>query len=583
MRRDDNQLDDFFGLKTKDAEPAQGHGIKESIVKNVSFWKKLRLVPKALSKRERYAVGALLLVLIGSLIAIPISAYFHFTQAAPDFGGRFSEGVVGEPRHINPLLSQTSDTDRDILNLVYSGLFKYNSEGKIVPDLAQSYEISSDGLNYTVYLKEGVKWHDGRDLTADDVIFTVQIAQSADYGSPLRIYWQGVTTEKVNDHAVIFKLSAQYAQFLNNLTLKIMPRHIWQDIRPINFALSEYNVKPVGSGPYKFDRLLKDQDGRIQTYQLIANENYHDGRPYIDEIEFKFYATEDEAINAYNRGDVDGIGFVPSDKIQDIKFKQRLNLRELELPRYFAVFFNQSKSTALSDKNVRLALNYATDKNALVDEVLDGRGIAVNSPMMGGGVLDIPDNVKKYDYDLNLAKETLGDKQVSVKITTSSWPELTKVADVLKKQWEALGVNVTIEVLPTAELQQAIKERNYEALLFGAVLTMDPDPFSLWHSSQKRDPGLNLALYDNQAADALLEQARQTLNPLERAQKYTEFQNLVVEDVPAVFLYNPLYIHGQTKKIKGAEGKDISLPSDRFADIEKWYIETKRVFKSNEE
>lgn len=601
--RDDNQLDDFFGLKNKD-ENGSNIGIRETIVKKIQNKLKIQLIPKALSRKERYVVAVLALVIMGSIIAIPITTYFHFTKEAPDYGDRFTEGMVSEPRHINPLLSQANDTDRDMVSLIYSGLLKYNSEGKITPDLAQSYEISSDGLNYTVYLKENAYWQDGNKVTADDVIFTVQTAQNSDYGSQQRLNWTGVQIERVNDFAVMFKLQNQYAQFLNNLTVRILPKHIWQDIKPINFALSEFNLKPVGSGPYKFDRLKRDKDGRILSYQLSANKEFYGGRPFINEIELKFYSSEDKMIDAYNKNEIEGLSFVSPNNLKKVKFKQRLNLRELRLPRYFAIFFNQNKSAALSDKNVRLALSHATDKETLIERVLEGRGIIVDSPMMGG-VLDISNSVKKYEYDRGLAKtilETTGwlvspkpagdgespndkgilsknDQKLNIKITTFAWPELTEVAKIIEEQWEALGADITVEVLPTPELQQAIRERNYEALLFGAVLNIDPDPFSLWHSSQKREPGLNLALYENKGADTILEEARQTLNPLERAQKYDDFQKIVIEDIPAIFLYNSLYIHGQAKKIKGSNGNLISLPSDRFIDIEKWYIDTKRTWK----
>lgn len=587
----DNQLDDFFGLKTKEEDKRSG--IRETIAKKIQNKIKIRLIPQVLSRKERYVVAAFVLVILGAVIAIPFTTYIHFTKAAPDYGNKFTEGTVNEPRHVNPLLSQANDTDRDLVTLIYSGLLEYNGDGKIVPDLAQSYEISSDGLNYTVYLKEDAYWHDGKRVTADDVIFTIQIAQNSDYGSPQRINWQGVQLEKVNNFAVMFKLQARYAQFLNNLTARILPKHIWQDVKPINFALSEFNLKPVGSGPYKFDRLKKNKDGRIQSYRLSANKNFYAGRPFIEGIEIKFYSSEDEMIEAYNKSEIESLSFISPDNIKKVKFKQRLTLRELKLPRYFAVFFNQNKSAALSDKNVRLAISHATDREALLTKVLEGRGVTIDSPMIGG-ILDISTNVKTYNYDLESAKkimETAGwekdengifskkDQRLNLKLTTSTWPELAEVAKILEEQWKALGIDISVEVLPTPELQQAIKDRNYEALLFGTVLNIDPDPFSLWHSSQKKDPGLNLSLYDNKAADVLLEEARKTLNPLERAKKYDDFQKLVVEDIPALFLYNPLYIHGQAKKIKGSNGKLISLPSDRFINIEGWYIETKRVWK----
>lgn len=591
MNQNNNQLDDFFGIKTENEK--RKSNIREILAEKVKNKLKIRLIPQILSKKERYVVLALALVTLGSIISLPFTLYYHFTKEAPDYGGSFTEGIIGEPSHINSLLSQANDTDRDLVALIFSGLLKYNGDGKVVPDLAQSYEISSDGLNYTVYLKENAYWHDGQRVSADDIIFTVQTAQNSDYGSPQRINWQGVEVEKVNDFAVMFKLQARYAQFLNNLTAKILPKHIWQEIKPINFALSEFNLKPIGSGPYKFESLKKSKEGKMQSYRLSANKKFYAGRPFIKDIEVRFYDSEEEVINSYNKNEIDSLSFVSPANIKKIKFKQRLNLRELKLPRYFAVFFNQNKSLALSDKNVRLALNHATDKDKLLNQVLDGRGVVVNSPM-AEGVLDIPENIKKYDYNLDSARkfiETAGwkkdekgiyskkDQKLSFKITTSSWPELAEVAKMLKEQWEPLGVEISVEALPTQELQQTIKERNYEMLLFGAILNMDPDPFSLWHSSQKRDPGLNLTLYDNKTVDTLLEEARKTLNPLERAAKYDEFQKLVTEDVPAIFLYNPLYTHGQAKKIKGADGKLISLPSERFVNVEQWYIETKRVWK----
>ena len=612
MFKDDSQLDDFFGLKSDDKEKPSAsrrrEGIKETVLKNIGT-AKIRLLPKVLSQKERYLIIIFLLIFAGSLISLPFTVFYHYTKAVPDYGGSFSEGMVGEPHYINPLLSQNNDVDRDLVSLVYSGLMKYNREGKLVPDLAKSYEISGDGLNYTIYLKENAKWHDGAPITADDVVFTIQTAQNPDYGSLQRINWQGVDVEIADKHTVILKLKNKYAQFLNNLTLNILPQHVWQDVKPVNFALSDFNLKPIGSGPYKFKKLKKDDTGKITSFELDSNRNFYDGRPYVDRIELKFYNSEDEMIDEFNKNSIESMAFVSANNLKKVKFKKRLNIEELKLPRYFGVFFNQNEAPILSDKNIRLALNYGTDKKEIINKILDGKGLEVNSPMIGE-VLDIAGDVKKYDYNPDKAKELLAgagwvppaggpdDKGVltktvkaksskdkpaterlAIRLTTSTWPELNNVANILKEQWAKIGIELIIEALPTQDLQQAIKERSYQMLLFGEILNIDPDPFSLWHSSQKRDPGLNLALYDNKSVDGLLEKSRQTLNPLERIQQYQDFQKLVVEDVPAVFLYNPLYIYAQTNNIKGFNGKIISMPSDRFSNAEKWYINTKRSWK----
>ena len=593
MLKNDAQLDDFFNLKTGRRNGSEKESFQRAVFEKFNF-NKLRFLPPLLSKKERYLLLSLVLLIFGSIIAFPFTFYYHYTTAAPADGGVFSEGLVGKPRYVNPLLSQTNDVDRDLVKLIFSGLLKYNESGKLVPDLVKSYEVSSDGLNYSVYLKEDAKWHDGAPLTASDVIFTVQTIQNADYGSPQRINWQGVETEKINEYAIMFKLKNKYAQFLNNLTVNILPGHIWQDIKPINFNLSEFNLKPVGSGPYKFKKLKKDKLGQVSSYELEANKNFYDGRPNIDSMELKFYDSEDELIEAYNKNEVSGVSSVSPQNLAKIKFKKRLNLMNLKMPRYFAVFFNQNQSSILSDKNVRLAINYGVSKENIISQVLSGNGAVVDSPMIGE-VIDMPNGVKRYEYNPERALKLLAEAgwgnpdekgilakkeaRLNLKLTTSPWPELTATANILKEQLLKIGINLDIEVLPTPALQQAIKDRNYQMLLFGEILTPDSDPFSLWHSSQKKDPGLNLALYDNKTADTILEEARQTLNPLERMKKYDDFQKIVIDDMPAVFLYNPFYVYGQSRRIKGYETKIISTPADRFSGITDWYVETERIWK----
>lgn len=594
----DRQLDDFFGTPSpeesdKKLNDRHHSSLRESLEKkNSNIRSKLKLLPKVLSTKERYFILVMLLFIVGSIIAIPFTTYYHFTKPIPTTGGTMTEGIVGEPRHINPLLSQ-SDADRDMIKLIYSGLLKYNNEGKLVPDLAKSYELSPDELNYTVYLKDNIKWHDGTNLTVNDIIFTVQTGQNPDYGSLQRINWQGVEVEKINDQTLVFKLKNKYAQFLSNLTLPIIPQHLWENVRPINFALSELNLKPIGSGPYQFKKLQKDSTGRIKLYELTSNESFYDGQPLINKINIKFYESEDGLIEAHNKNEVNNLSLLSPQNLKNIKFKQRLNVEKIGMPRYFGLFFNQNQSKILSDKNVRLALAHATNKEVFIEKILSGNGTLVHSPVVW--VSDRSQDTKIYEYNKDLAKEIIQkngwdktdengilvkkEDKLSLKITTSTWSELVEVANLIKEQWREVGIDVQIETLPTPDLQQVIKERNYQILLFGEILNLDPDPFSLWHSSQKRDPGLNLALYDNKSADTLLEDARKTLNPDERMKKYDDFQRLVTEDIPVIFLYSPYYLYGLAKNIEGFDTRTIATPSERFLNVQNWYIKTKRVWR----
>ncbi|MEK7125140.1 MAG: ABC transporter substrate-binding protein [Patescibacteria group bacterium] len=595
MKLDDErkhqQLDDFFGTPKTQSANSNGGTLGDTLIHDVTPLKKLRLLPKILSRRERYVVIALLTVMAVALLAVPVTSYYHFTLSQPAYGGTFSEAVLGEPRLVNPLLAFNNDADRDLTALIYSGLLRYDEKGKLVPDLAKSYEVSGDGLAYTVYLKENAKWHDNVPVTADDVLFTIATAQNPEYASPQRVSWQGVEISRVNDHAVMFKLKNKYAQFLNALTIGIIPKHLWQDVTPSSFTLSELNIKPIGSGPYRFDKFIKDRLGRIVSYELKAYQGYYDGPPYIERIVFRFYDSETAMIAAYNANEVQGLSFVSAQNLDAVRFQSRIALKSIALPRYFALFFNQNQSKIVSDKNVRVAMSYATDKQMLVDTILNGKGVAAHSPMVAGG-LDITTPTTLYVYDKEQAQQTLatagwanpdkdgiltkGKDRLALTLTTSTWPELVQVAQLLKDTYRTVGIDITVRSLPIAQLQQAIKERDYQMLLFGEIISIDPDPFSLWHSSQKREPGLNLALYDNPTADALLEAARQTLNPLERAKKYEDFQNTVIQDAPAVFLYSPSYLYPQPRHIKGMDTTIIATPANRFDTVTKWYIETQR-------
>ena len=571
-----------------------GRKIKNFLKKFLPDEKKLKYLPKLLSKKERLVVMGLSSVIIFSILAIPIGYYFSITEARPDFGGSFTEGLIGEPRFINPLLLQT-DTDRDLSQLIYSGLLKNDGKGNFIPDLAENFTVSEDGLTYRFNLRKNVQWHTGKIFSADDVIFTVKTAQNQECSSPQRITWQGVETVKINDWAIEFKLKNPYAQFVNNLTLGIMPSHLWQEIKPANFVLSELNLKPVGTGPYKFFKLRKDGNGRITSYELVANESYYLGKPYIESIKFKFYSTEEDLIQSFNLSGIDSLNGISSTNVKELRFPGKVRLQRLKIPRYFAVFLNQNQSDALSDKNVRLALAHSVNKDRIIESI-SGGGFKVDSPILPEIFADFDGNIKRYDYNPEFAKQILdnsqwqdkdgdgirekGDKKLEIQFVAPQRKELTTIGERLKNDWQSIGIKIEMTSIPVVELQQDyIQPRTYQMLLFGEVLNVEPDPFSFWHSSQKKDPGLNLALYDNQGADKLLEEARQSLNKRVRVNRYNDFQNLVIEDLPSIFLYSPLYLYPQTKKIKGFEDELLGLPSERFINVNKWHIKTQRVRK----
>lgn len=560
---------------------------------------------KILDKKEFYLFLLFFSSLIISSSLLIYQWYFNKTEIRPIAYGKYTEALVETPRYLNPVLSGASDTDRDISYLIYSSLMKYDNNGQLISDLIDKYDILDDGKTYRIEIKRNIKWHDSKPLTTDDILFTIDVIQNADYKSPLRINWLGVETEKIDDFIFQIKLKNPYSPFLHNLTFGILPKHIWKDISAANFPLDTHNLHPIGSGPYKIKNLSKDKKtGAITSLKLEAYAKYHFHRPNIKVIEFKFYKSESAAIEAFNQKKVDAIGLSSTSIINQIKKNKSANLYSFNLPRYFAIFFNQEKNKLLSDKNLRLALNYATNKKEIIKSVLDDNGLLIDSPIPSN-LSVYNQNIKKYEFDLEKAKNLLSqngwkdidedgirekefavDKKtketikLEIIITTTEKQELIDIAELLKKQWLEAGVKVNIETKEIFDLQQNyIKPREYEALLFGEVLSINPDPFAFWHSSQKKDNGLNLSLYTNKSVDKLLEEMRQDSNQNTRAEKFIKFQNLVVEDAPVIFLYSPLYFFAVDKNIKGINESLITSPTGRFNNIDNWYIKTKRAWK----
>lgn len=549
---------------------------------------------QALRMRERILVVFFAVVGVGALFFWIGALYVAGTQSVPRVGGEYTEGIAAQPRYINPILSQTSEADANLEQLIYSGLFRYDAEGVLVKRLASDYSITDEGKLYTVTLRQGIKWHDGEEMTADDILYTVKAIQDPVYKSPLRANWLSVEATVVDRYTITFSLKKAYFGFLENLTVGILPKHIWETITPEKFLLADYNLAPIGSGPYKFFDSKKDSSGNILSYELRAFKEYADGEPYISKIIFHFYPDEATLIDAYNRKEVLGINSIMPQGLADLEERQSTRIYEIAIPRIFAVFFNVTKSVALANDEVREALSYATDRDTIVREVRLEKGQPAYStflPFMSGyaGDLAFP------RFDSAQANKILDDKEwkkgedgvrskdgvpLEIEIMTPDWPELVMTAEMLKSQWSEVGARVTVTVLRAADLQRdVIRPREYGALLFGEAAMLDFDPYSFWHSSQKSDPGLNLAVFDNKDADDILASLREELDPEKRREHYRAFQEILYKKNPAIFLYSPSYLFVAHNSVKGINVKNVSTTASRFSNIKDWYINTKRVKK----
>ena len=534
-------------------------------------------------------------VFLAGFLIIIVGSYFSLTEIKPAVGGDFKVGLVGTPRFINPILSQTNNSDQDLSVFVFSSLLKNDGQGNLINDLAQEVKIGDNGKVYEVFLKKA-KWQDGKNVTADDVIFTLSLILDSEYKSPLRLTWQGVEIEKIDDLAVRFKLKTAYAPFSQNLTFGILPKHLWENVSASSFALHEMNLKAIGSGPYKFSKLQKDKNGVLKFIEFKAFDNYFGGKPYARQITFYFYPTEEAAASAFKKSEIDLLGQTAASEIEGIKKdNSETTFLSLSLPRYFAVFFNSSQNKLLAEKPLRQALALATDKKELINEVLGSQGKAIDSPILEG-MTGFTDSIKKYDFDPVKAREILeannwvdqdndGFREktgqvLELTLTTVDLTDLSKTAQILQKQWSRVGVKVNLDIKEMSKIQaETVRPRQYQALIFGEILTLEPDPFSFWHSSMKKDPGLNLALYENREADKILEEARVELDKNIRAEKYKKFCELVTEDLPAIFLFSPSWTMSSNNKIKGVDSSSLNTPADRFSLINYWFLETQRAWK----
>ncbi len=554
---------------------------------------------KRFGAKEKIRLGIFFVLIIFAASWIVRDFYRSQTSEISASGGGYVEAVSESPHSINPLLA-TNDADRDLSRLIFSSLLKYDTGGGLAPDLAAGYAVSKDGKIYTIKLKDGVYWQDGEPFGADDVLFTINAVQNPATNSPLRNSWTGVKAESPEKNTIVLTLKSPYGGFAENLAmLGIIPRHIWSKVSPQNFPLADFNLKPVGTGPYKFVKLQKDSLGRIISANLAANDKYFAPAPLIKNISFKFYQSEEEAISAFNRKEADGILLQTAQNENQIRGLADSSVFRLASPRVYALFIN-TNDPILKDKSVRLALNYAIDKNSLFKKLISGEGKIAVGPIPPGESGSAPD-LSGYDFDSQKAGSMLEhagwtknesgvyakkldkkDKESSpLKFSLITIQSMQIAAEMISNDLKNAGIEADVKVVSLGDLQQNyIKTKNYGTVLIGESYTAFADPYAFWSGAAIKDAGLNLSFYTNNKADGILAAARKISDPVKRAKQLEEFQKLVLADAPAAFLYSPDYIYIVKNNIRNINLKGMLIvSSNRFAGIVNWYAQTERIWK----
>lgn len=566
------------------------------------------------TKRKFYIFTSILVVAFITMTILLEKVNTSFMVSIPADGGTITEGIVGMPTLINPVLA-VSDADKDVTSLVYSGLTRKMPDGTLVPDVAESYDISKDGMTYTFIIRKDAKFHDGTPITADDVVFTIEKIKDPLIKSPRKIGWDGIAISKKDSSTIIFTLKQPFISFMDNTTIGILPMHIWKNVSETEFALSPLNIKAVGSGPYQINSVAKNSDGIPNKYNLKRFTNFILGSPHIKYLTIISYSNEKDLLRDLLNHSIDqasGLSPENATSITDAGY----TIHTATLPRMFGIFFNSNTNKIFTDQTVIDAFDIALDRKAIVDKVLYGYGTPIHSPIpetiladeastntsldQARSILDKSgwvvgsDGIRTHGGTKTVTQtKKVGKKTVTQKVTvstgpvtklmfsisTGNTPELKEASELVKEQLEKIGASVEIKIYETGPLNQLIRERNYEGLFFGQIINHESDLFSFWHSSQKVDPGLNIALYTDKTADTILETIQKTSDRADRIAKYKNFIEEFNKNVPALLIYSPKYLYATSPKLNHVSIDTLTIPSDRFASIYTWYANEDHVWK----
>lgn len=553
---------------------------------------------------DRFILRTLFLVVIFSGVWAALALDNKYSSVTPIRGGTLSEGIVGTPRFINPALAITR-ADQDVTALIYSGLMKINEKGELVPDLAESITVSDDGLTYNILLRKDVRFHDGVQLTAHDVAFTIELIKNPDLKSPLRGNWNDVSVEEVNEHELNVVLKDPYVPFKENFLVGILPAHLWSQVPTEQLPFNKLNTEPIGSGPFKIKTATRDANGLINSYTLAANKE-SSTPPKIDFFTLHFYTSEESLMDNLKNGTVQTSAYVNSQDVLPLVESGDFKTITEPLPRIFGIFFNQNKMPALRDPAVREALSIAIDRDEIIATAVSGQGVPIYTPIpessdtlqsTNSSDEESPASRKeralKILTDAGWKPNNLGllEKQIdgsastlSITLRTSNVPLFNTVSQMVADQWKAIGVEVSTEQFEqTGLIQTVIRPRDFEALLFGLDMSRAQDLYPFWHSSQKNDPGLNIAQYTNLSVDALLEKARKEQNEEAHNKTLKEASDIIVNEHPAIFLFEPMMTYVVKKDVVISDIRNIGKPSDRFSNSTEWYTDSDNLWNTFKE
>jgi peptide/nickel transport system substrate-binding protein len=532
----------------------------------------------------------LILILAGIYQARSLSDYYQILQPVP--GGLYSEGLIGSFTNANPLYA-TGAADTAVSRLVFSGLFKYGTKNRLVGELAKDYKLNETLNRYTIHLKPGITWQDGFPLTADDVVFTYKTIQNIEAQSPLYSSWRGITVSKLDDYTVNFDLPNALSAFPYSLTNGIVPQHLLKNIPVEQLRSAPFNTQPIGTGPFewKFIEVTGNApESRQQRISLAAFDNYSAGRPLLDGINLITFNDDPQMITAFQAkqiGAMSGLENIPDQLAAD----KSLQVYITPLTTAVTAFFNNSR-VPFNDINIRSALIQATDRRQLA-AIFDEPVQLVDSPLLKNQ-LGYDKTLVEPSFNLTAANQALdtagwargsdgyrakAGQPLRFSLSAQDTPNYTKAAQFLQQSWAKLGVKIQVSYFSRDELQTTvIANHDYDALLYGVSIGVDPDVYAYWDSSQATITSqghLNLSEYKSAPADQSIEAARTRADPAVRAVKYKAFLTQWAKDLPAMPLYQPNYLYISRGPVFNYERQSANTSADRFYNVNRWMVRQK--------
>jgi peptide/nickel transport system substrate-binding protein len=553
----------------------------------------------------RHIVWQVILAFLGIALVLLILLQFQkvppqteTTIEVPAAGGAYIEGVLGFSEAINPILSpvvvQANPVDQDLVALVFDGLTTLDATGQVSPSLATDWDVSDDGTVYEFHLRQDVVWHDGAPFNAADVAFTVQAMQDPNYKGPASLHelWRSVVVETPDDYTVRFTLEEPLPSFMYYTTIGLLPAHLLSDVAAAALPKDDFTTQhPVGTGMFMVESISPDR------VVLLANPKFWGPKPYLDRVEFWFFGDWEGLLTDYARGEIQGFHPPSPQALGELARMPNLELYSAQSAGYGIIYLNLKRDSVpfFQEQDVRQALLYALDRQALIDRALDGQGLVADSPILPVNWAYDP-SVRRYGYDperaiglLDASKwmdtnaDRIRDKDgvtMTFTLLVREDAAMVQMAQDIVTQWQAVGVDARVQAVDGARLPEIVRERDFDAVLVEVGLAADPDPYPLWHSTQAEAPGQNYSGFANEDADTIMEEGRATTDLERRTELYHTFQQIFAEQVPSLLIYYPIYTYAVDTRVQDVQLSPLLHTSDRFRNIEQWYVSTEEVVVS---